>query len=122
MSFLSPSLPAQQPKRKSITPPSLLPTNHRRNELKEMAVNALQSMNSRQLEPKDSSTAFGEYIAAELRSLTPEQATYARSKLRRAFNDIMDEAALMVPHQQHQENRDVLFTPIQTIQPNQGNE
>lgn len=59
-------------------------------QLKEMAVDALRSMN--QAQPKDKFGALGEYIAAELRSLTPQQAEYAKSKLNRSFNDIVDEA------------------------------
>lgn len=55
-----------------------------------MAVNALRSMN--QTPAKDKFGALGEYIAAELRSLTPQQAEYAKSKLSRSFNDIVDEA------------------------------
>lgn len=65
-------------------------------QLKEMAVDALQSISSMSSKPKDKFTYLGEYIAAELRSLTPGQAEFARSKLNRAFNDIVDEAILMV--------------------------
>lgn len=55
-----------------------------------MAVDALRSMS--RTPTKDKFGAFGDYIAAELRSLTSQQAEFARSKLSRAFNDIVDEA------------------------------
>lgn len=59
-------------------------------QLKEMAVDALRSLS--ESKPKDKFSALGEYIAAELQSLTPAQAQFAKSKLSRAFNDIVDEA------------------------------
>ncbi|XP_065356044.1 uncharacterized protein LOC135950426 [Calliphora vicina] len=71
--------------------------------LKEMALEALQSLRSADSQPKDACTVFGEYVAAELRNLSPEQASFARAKLRRSLIDILDEAALIVPQQQNQE-------------------
>lgn len=77
-------------------------------ELKEMAVDALRSLSNTQ--PKNKFSALGEYIAAELQSLTPQQAEYAKSKLSRAFNDIVDEAVAKVsiycdcPHYVIEEN------------------
>lgn len=54
---------------------------------------AVRFMNSPQ---KDSISAFTDYIGAELRTLSLEKAEWAKSKLNRAFLDIMDEAKLMV--------------------------
>lgn len=59
-----------------------------------MAVDALRAMSVPQ--QKDKFGAFADYVAAELRSLTPQQADYAKSKLSRAFNDIVDDALLKV--------------------------
>lgn len=83
--------PIQQQRKRSrtlVSPPS------NSNDLKGMAVQALQSMS--QSQPRDSFTALGEYIACELRSLTREQAMYAKQKLIRTFNEIMEEAVLIV--------------------------
>lgn len=76
----------------SPTPSSVSKTSD--TNLKEMAVDALRAMSVPQ--QKDKFGAFADYIAAELRSLTPQQADYAKSKLSRAFNDIVDDALLKV--------------------------
>lgn len=62
-------------------------------QLKEMAVDALQSIQSR---PKDRFSALGEYFAGVLRSLPPKQATFAERKMNRVFGDILDEASSLV--------------------------
>lgn len=78
----------------TISPsPSVISKSSETMQLKEMAVDALRSMSS---QPKDKFGALAEYIAAELRSLTPKQAEYAKSKLNRAFSDIVDEAVSKV--------------------------
>lgn len=74
--------------------PSVISKSSETMHLKEMAVDALRSMS--QAQPKDKFGALGEYFAAELRSLTPQQAEFAKSKLSRAFNDIVDEAIAKV--------------------------
>lgn len=48
------------------------------------------------LSEKDEYGVFADHIAAELRSLSPTQAGFAKRKLARALVDIMDEAILMV--------------------------
>lgn len=58
---------------------------------KELAAMALTTMSQ-----TDQYTAFGDHVAAELRSLTAAQAAFAKRKLARALVDIMDEAVLMV--------------------------
>lgn len=65
-------------------------------QIKELAVDALQSIRIKNLQPKDCTSALGDYIVAEIRNLTPEQTIVVRSKLNRAFIDIMDEVHLMV--------------------------
>lgn len=94
--------PSQANKRRAVTrpsstlicspspSPSVSSKTSESTTLKEMAVDALRSMG--QTQPKDKFGALGDYIAAELRSLTQQQAEYAKSKLSRAFNDIVDEA------------------------------
>lgn len=75
----------------SLSPaPSYSSKSGDRMNLKAMAVDALRSIG--QVQQKDKFGALGDYIAAELRSLTVSQAEYARSKISRAFNDIVDEA------------------------------
>lgn len=61
-------------------------------QLEEMAVAALQSFRT----PKDDNTALCKSMSGELRNLSTEQAEFARSKLNRAFLDIMGEAKAMV--------------------------
>lgn len=90
--------PIQSSKRRAVSrstsnaspSPSISSKTSETMNLKEMAVDALRSMG--QTQPKDKFSALGEYFAAELRSLTPQQAEYAKSRLSRAFNDIVDEA------------------------------
>lgn len=90
-SSLMHATPGQRRRRKVTPSPSPSESSHKL-QLKEMAVDALQSIQASSSQPKDKFTALGEYIAAELRSLTPSQAMFAKSKLNRAFNDIIDEA------------------------------
>ncbi|XP_046805742.1 uncharacterized protein LOC111685068 isoform X1 [Lucilia cuprina] len=87
----------QQRNRKRDTTSSC---SERKVDLKEMDIEALQSLQNSEPQTKDASTVFGEYIAAELRNLSTELAAIARAKLRRSLNDILDEVALIVPHQQ----------------------
>lgn len=76
--------------------PTTSPTPSSSVDIKEMAIEARQSLRTFYSQPKDASTVFGEYIAAELRNLPPEQASFARAKLRRSLNEVLDEVALMV--------------------------
>lgn len=61
--------------------------------MREVAMDVLETIRSR---PKDSISAFGEYIVAELRELTPEQVAFAKRKMKRAFDDILDDANSLV--------------------------
>ncbi|XP_065361480.1 uncharacterized protein LOC135955107 [Calliphora vicina] len=90
-------------KRSRNSTPTISSTPSSNVDIKEMAFEAPLSLPSAYTQSKDASTALGEYIAAELRNLPPEQASFARAKLRRSLNDILDEAALMVPQHQNQQ-------------------
>lgn len=72
---------------------SAFSTNSTSKHLKEMAVDAIESMRSR---PKDRFSAMGEYYAGVLRSLPPDQATFTERKLNRAFCEILEEATMLV--------------------------
>lgn len=58
-------------------------------------MNALDFFTEQQ-NKRDEFTIFGEWIASELRPLRADQAAFAKRKLGRAFNEILDEAALIV--------------------------
>lgn len=75
----------------SASPP---PSQNQKIQLKEMAVDTLQSIRSAR--PKDRFDAMGEYFASVLGRLSPNQAMFAEQKLSRAFNDIVDDAVAKV--------------------------
>lgn len=62
-----------------------------------MALDALQIIQS---DANDRFSVFAEYIASDLRSLPPELASYAKLKLGRAHQDLMEEIAAMVSSRQ----------------------
>lgn len=63
--------------------------------LKEMAIIAMERMISLNQE-KDEFTIFGEWIASELRNLSPDHARLAKRKIGRATSEALDELFLMV--------------------------
>lgn len=62
--------------------------------LREKAVLALERISDQQ-DGRDQFTIFGEWIASELRNLSLAQATFAKRKLGRAVNEILDEAVMV---------------------------
>lgn len=85
-----------QPRTQKSTPRQTINSSRHNNEIKEKTIETLETIRAKEAQSKDTCTAFVEYIAAELRTLSAEQATVARAKLRRAFNTIMDEVTLVV--------------------------
>lgn len=75
----------------SHLPSQILQSRSEAKSFKELAVKALGH-----LAEKDEFGAFGDHLAAELRSLTAWQAAFAKRKLARSLVDVMDEAVLMV--------------------------
>lgn len=91
-----PSSTKEMPLTPTPSSPSPSPTDS--NSFKEMAARALNVMSSKVCERdsqrdivKDEFAAFGDHIVADLRSLSKEQAAYAKRKLARAWVDILDE-------------------------------
>lgn len=68
-------------------------------QLKEMAVEALQSIRAtcaHSPQPKDKFGILCDYMAAEMRSMNPERTELVKSKISRAFLDIVDETKSVV--------------------------
>lgn len=59
-----------------------------------MAAQALKIMTSQV--KRDEYSAFGEYVASELRSIPPVRATYVKRKLNQALINLMEEVDSMV--------------------------
>ncbi|XP_055842553.1 uncharacterized protein LOC129909502 [Episyrphus balteatus] len=83
---------ANEKRRRNNSVPVPLADKSESANFKQIAVKEIRSIHS---QPKDPSIALCEYISSELQNLPAQQCAVARSKIRRAFNDIMDEVTLM---------------------------